>query len=266
MFDAGVGHFDIRPVVRSITELPVTFMPSHFHYDHTGQGHWDNVALADLPHVRARADGNRFSPNWGEHLGSAEAIELPTWTVSEWVKPNSVLDLGGRELVLLYTPGHTDNSVSLLDTDRELMFTGDFFTSSGALSSFMPTARLGDFLQSADKVLDKTRQLQRIVFRGAHAPPANTIPANSFDDLELFRGQLIAIRDGQLQGEGIYPVVYQIAPDMVLSAEPGFLQNWTPTLSGRPCGALAGLIGFCATISSRPCAPWESADTDAASR
>jgi len=229
LFDAGVGHYDIRPVVRSITDLPLTFMPSHFHYDHTGQGDWPNLALVDLPHVRDRAVNDRVSPTWGEHLGSSEAISLPTWEVSEWVKPNTTIDLGGRSLLLLYTPGHTNNSVSLFDTEREIMFTGDFYSGSGSLSSFLPTSRLGDYLQSAEKVLRRTQQLQDLVLRGAHAPPANTIPFGSREDIQILRNRLLAIREGSLTGEGTYPVTYSIKTDLVLSAEPGFLQDWEPT-------------------------------------
>ena len=92
LFDAGVGHYDIRPVVASLTDLPVTFMPSHFHYDHTGQGTWAKIAIVDLPLVRERADGNLLQPTWGEHLGDGEGIDLPTWNVTEWVKPNSLID------------------------------------------------------------------------------------------------------------------------------------------------------------------------------
>ncbi len=68
--------------------------------------------------------------------------ELPVWEVSEWVAPNSTIDLGNRRLILIYTPGHTDNSVSLLEVERELMFTGDFLSDGGSLSSLLPTARL----------------------------------------------------------------------------------------------------------------------------
>ena len=229
LFDAGVGHYDIRPIVASLTDLPITFMPSHFHYDHTGQGDWANLAIVDLPHVRKRADGNRLRPTWGEHLGSAEAIELPNWNVSEWIKPNSPIELGNRSLVLLYTPGHTDNSVSLLDAERDLMFTGDFISDGGALSAIYPGSNLGDFLQSSEKVLRRTQTMQQIVLRGAHASPANRIPNSTRGDLETLRDQLIEIREGRLEGEGSYPVVYQIAEDMTLSTEAVFLHNWTPT-------------------------------------
>ena len=229
LFDAGVGHYDIRPVVAALTDLPVTFMPSHFHYDHTGQGDWANIAIVDLPHLRERAQGNMLQPTWGEYLGSGEAIEAPVWEVSEWVAPNASIDLGNRSLVLLYTPGHTDNSVSLLDIERELMFTGDFISDGGMLNSMFPGARLGDFLQSSDKVLNRTKDMQSMVFRGAHASAANSIPDSSRGDLQRLRDQLVEIREGRLQGQGPYPMVYKIADGMLLSAEPGFLQNWEPT-------------------------------------
>ena len=231
LFDAGVGHYDIRLVVESLTDLPVTFMPSHFHYDHTGQGNWAKIAIVDLPHLRERAEGNFLQPTWGEHLGDGEGIDLPTWNVTEWVKPNSRIDLGNRELLLIYTPGHTNNSVSLLDVQRQVMFSGDFISDGGLLNSMFPTARLGDYLQSADKVLDRTNAMQEIIFRGAHASPANTIPNSSRDDLQTLRDQLVEIRAGRLKGQGTYPVVYKIAEGMLLNTEPPFLQNWDPTYS-----------------------------------
>lgn len=92
-----------------------------------------------------------------------------------------------------------------------------------------PTARLGDYLQSADKVLDRTNAMQEIIFRGAHASPTNTIPNSSRGDLQILHDQLIEIREGRLQGQGPYPVVYKIAEGMLLNTEPPFLQNWDPT-------------------------------------
>ena len=145
------------------------------------------------------------------------------------MKPNSLIDLGNGELLLIYTPGHTSNSVSLLDVQRQVMFSGDFISDGGLLNSMFPTARLGDYLQSADKVLDRTNAMQEIIFRGAHASPANTISNSSRDDLQTLRDQLIEIREGRLEGQGPYPMVYKIAEGMLLNTEPAFLQNWEPT-------------------------------------
>ena len=65
------------------------------------------------------------------------------------------------------------------------MFTGDFLSDGGSLSSLLPTAQLGDFLQSSNnKVLKKNQDMQAIVFRGAHASPANTIPENARQHLQ----------------------------------------------------------------------------------
>jgi glyoxylase-like metal-dependent hydrolase (beta-lactamase superfamily II) len=50
LFDTGPGVRDISEVVRSLTKLPVIALPSHLHFDHTGNLHrFPHIALADLP-------------------------------------------------------------------------------------------------------------------------------------------------------------------------------------------------------------------------
>lgn len=49
LFDAGPGVRGIIPVVKSITDLPIVFLPSHFHYDHVGNGIlFEQRAVVDL--------------------------------------------------------------------------------------------------------------------------------------------------------------------------------------------------------------------------
>lgn len=226
LFDAGAGHVDIRPVVEALTDRPVTFVPSHFHYDHVGNTvTFDRMAVVDLPHLREQADGDRLTLTWKQHLGSTEGVALPTFRVDEWLRPGSSLDLGGRELRVLYTPGHTDDSISLLDAQTSMLFAGDFIY-PGDLYAFMPNSNLGDYLQAAGRVLEEVPEGVRLA--GAHAIEAPGMPLLELADVADLRDQLLLIREGKAEAEGAYPVRYHINARLALLAEPAWLQDWTP--------------------------------------
>ena len=128
LFDAGPGIRDMRATAESLTDRPITFLPSHFHYDHAGNGiSFDEIAVLDLPYIRERvaADGT-FSPTRMEHLCSAEGFSPPGWKVDHWWAPGTRIDLGGRTLTLFHTPGHTTDSISLLDANNRLLFSGGY--------------------------------------------------------------------------------------------------------------------------------------------
>lgn len=223
LFDAGSGYRDIRPIAEALTDRPITFVPSHFHFDHVGNEiTFERLAVVDLPHLRARAEGDRLQLEWYEHLGSAEGYAAPALQVDEWLQPGGVIDLGGRELRVLFTPGHTDDSISLLDEAAGLLFSGDFLY-PGPLYAFLPNSRMGDYLQGTQTVLAATAEAR--VF-GAHrdAPPG--APEQSLSDVRDLQRALEAIRAGTLDGEGLYPVTYLVNPGMQLLAEPAWLQDW----------------------------------------
>jgi len=226
LFDAGPGHRDIRSVVQSLTDRPITFIPSHFHYDHVGNEiTFEHVAVVDLPYLRERAPDDRLQLSFAEHLGVAEGFETPTLAIDEWLAPGSVISLGNRTLRVLHTPGHTEDSVSLLDLESGYLFSGDFIY-PGPLYAFLPNSGMGDYLQGAQTMLGAAPVDARVF--GAHrvAPPG--APELATGDVEDLRAALEAIRAGQLQGEGVYPVVYPVNERLELLAEPSWLQNWAP--------------------------------------
>jgi glyoxylase-like metal-dependent hydrolase (beta-lactamase superfamily II) len=122
LFDTGPGIYSIKAVVRSITTLPVLVIPSHLHLDHIGDLHeFDDVRLLDTPALRAQVhDGYLVEPPEQSLL-----LDSKPYRVNGWIADGQTIELGGRAIRLLSTPGHTPDSVSLIDASHKRMFTGD---------------------------------------------------------------------------------------------------------------------------------------------
>jgi glyoxylase-like metal-dependent hydrolase (beta-lactamase superfamily II) len=227
LFDAGAGSRKIRPVAEELTALPITFVPSHFHYDHVGDGlPFDRIAVVDLPHIRSRASDNQLTLTWQEHLGEPEGFDLPTFSVAEWLTPGADVDLGGRVLTVIYTPGHTTDSISLFDPAANLLFAGDFIY-QGPLLAFLPNSSLGDYAQGAEHLSDVVNSQTKIY--GAHRLYPPGAPVFGASDVKDLQTSLRKIRNGNQDTQGLYPVSYPVNDEMTLWAEPPWLQNWDAT-------------------------------------
>lgn len=224
LFDAGPGYRDIRAVAESLTDLPITFIPSHFHYDHTGnQITFDRVAVVDLPRLRERAPDNKLTLTWYEHLGSGEGIDAPTLDVDEWLPIGSEIDLGGRTLRVLYTPGHTNDSISLLDNENGAIFVGDFIY-PGPLYAFLPNSSMQDYLDGSGNLLRDAKSGSTLFTAHRDTPPG--IPILSTEDVKDLQRTLISIKNGTIVGDGLYPHAYKVNERIELLAEPPWLQDW----------------------------------------
>src|SRR5262249_24318496 len=76
----------------------------------------------------------------------------PSFPVAEWVKPGAVIDLGGRKLTVLNTPGHTPSSVSLYDPAHHLLFTGDYIYPT-TIYAFGVGASMSEYHATAQRLL-----------------------------------------------------------------------------------------------------------------
>jgi hydroxyacylglutathione hydrolase len=196
LFDSGSGRHDIRPVVASLTDLPVLAVPSHLHYDHIGAHiFYPDLALIDLPCLRERAPDNKLALGFAEHLGFAEGIARPTLDVKRWLAPGSTVDLGGRRLQVLHTPGHTPDSMALYDLDRDQLFIGDFIT-EGPVFLFVPGSSVGDELATADALLERIGEGTTLLTAHRLDPPG--LPTLARADLVALRDALVALREGRL--------------------------------------------------------------------
>lgn len=224
LFDAGPGLRDIRRVVRRITDLPLIFLPSHFHYDHVGNGiDFARRAVVDLPYLRERAVGNQLTFTNMEHLGPIEGFDIPTWTIDHWWPPGTLIDLGGRELSLIHTPGHSKESISLMDRKNGIVLSGDYLY-QGPLYAFVPGASLQDYLDTAEALLNETGA--ETTWYGAHRSNPPGPPGLEQSDLEDLQRTLRQVRSGSAEGQGLWPTSYQVNERITLLAEPPALQDW----------------------------------------
>jgi len=138
LFDTGMGIGDIRRTVRALTPLPIVVLNSHTHNDHVG-GNWqfDDVRNMDTAFTRTNANGSRADAQ-AELAPAALCAPLPAgfdaaaystrpWRIAGWIHDGDRIDLGGRTIQILATPGHTPDAISLLDRNNKLLFTGDTY-------------------------------------------------------------------------------------------------------------------------------------------
>lgn len=224
LFDSGPGWRDIRSVVASLSPLPVTAIPSHLHYDHIGNHtRFDRIALIDLPTLRQRSDQGVLTPTSNQFLGFMEGLLPPTLQITEWLPPDSVIDLGGRQLEVLLTPGHTLESISLLDRDNNLLFSGDYLY-EGTLYAFLPGGSLADYLRTSHDLLARVPPGTTIYSAHRASPPG--APALDYRDLEDLQTTLDKIRDGSAIGEGTWLRTWRVNDSLSITGENPLLLDW----------------------------------------
>ncbi len=117
LLDAGTSIKDLDKIVESITDKPVTLIATHVHPDHTGSAidYWPEIYInaADMVNVAS------MMPNYPGEI--------------KYLTDGEVLDLGGREIEVVFTPGHTPGSTSFIDKDAHYGFSGDSFGSGNLL-------------------------------------------------------------------------------------------------------------------------------------
>ena len=184
LFDTGMGIGDIHKVVTELTPLPVIVLNSHTHNDHVG-GNWqfETIYAMDTDFTRLNAKGS--SADAQNEIASGQVCgDLPkgfdpktyrtkSWTISKYIQDGDVLDLGGREIQIISTPGHTPDSICLFDSAAGLLFTGDTYYPA-PIWLYRPETDLAAYQSSVLRLELQARNVKLVL--GAHnipvAPPS----------------------------------------------------------------------------------------------
>ena len=175
LIDTGCGIGNVKQLAQEFTQLPIAVVNTHSHYDHVAQNHMFNeIALYDAPNAREVAEtgyskaemspllaGNMLWRALPEGFDS-ENYHVPPFTVTRWLKDGDLIDLERRRLEVIHTPGHSPDSICLLDREAKLLWTGDTFY-AGAIYLHLPSGDLDLFIKSYEKLTALSRLYEKLL-------------------------------------------------------------------------------------------------------
>ena len=201
LFDTGMGISNIKNVVDHLTKLPVSVVNSHTHNDHVGDNwRFSDIYGMDTEFTRANARGSRedaqaeIAP--GEICGDlpagfdASSYATKTFHISYWLHDGDKIDLGGRTLEVIATPGHTPDSITLLDAKSGLLLTGDTFY-PGPIFLYRPETDLDAYVASVEKLARLAPRLQLLL-------PSHNVPVAAPHYLSRVVAAIQKVRSGKV--------------------------------------------------------------------
>ena len=213
MFDTGLGIGNIRNVVDQLTDMDVVVLNSHTHYDHIGGNHlFDTIYGTANEYTKNRALGSPPDAVAGFLQEGWVWKALPTefdaatyqsraFEIDRFIGDGELIDLGGRVLKILFTPGHAPDSISLLDSENRLLFTGDTFYLA-PLYTHLEGSSFDDYAISAALLAGLVDQIDAAIT--SHNVPrvdARYITAlgQAFADIEAGTATDVTVSDGVIE-------------------------------------------------------------------
>lgn len=179
LFDTGMGIGDLKALTAQLTKLPIVVLNSHTHVDHVG-GNWqfDTILSMDTDFTRRNARGSRQAAQAeiapGEICGDLpkgfdrKDYATRPWKIAAYKHDGDRIDLGGRSLQIISTPGHTPDAICLLDRSAGLLFTGDTYY-PGPIYLYLPETNLDAYAASIKHLAALAPQVKMVL--GAHNAP-----------------------------------------------------------------------------------------------
>lgn len=198
LIDTGLGICNIHDEVVKLTDKPVTAVATHVHWDHVG-GHkyfpnfyahgeelaWLNGAFPlSAETVREMVVDRCDLPEGFDVSGYTMFQGVPTRVL----KDGDTIDLGGRTVTVLHTPGHSPGHMCFWEADTGYLFTGDLVYKD-TLFAYYPSTDPVAYLASLEKL--------------AALPAKRIFPAHHSLDIkpEIILRMRDALRDLQKSGK-----------------------------------------------------------------
>ena len=139
LFDTGAGIGNIREIVSDLWDGEIIAVNSHVHFDHVGDNHlFEEVLVYNHPgaidrlirgySVEELVPHNKpglFEPGYFEKFAKKDYHIKPC--NPRPIEDGHIIDLGEREVKVIHAPGHSPDSIMLLDSASKALFTGDTY-------------------------------------------------------------------------------------------------------------------------------------------
>ena len=226
LFDTGMGIGNIQKVTAQLTKHPIVVLNSHTHDDHVG-GNWqfNYIFGMDTTFTRTNAKGSRADAQAeiapGQICGALPATFNPKtyttkrWHISLFVHDGFIVNLGGgRKLQVIAVPGHTPDSIALIDRANGLLFTGDTYYPA-PIWLYRPETNLDEYVVSVKRLAALAPRVKLVL--GAH-----NIPVAEADVLPRLVEAIQAVRTGKgdVKSAGAGKAIHTLNGFKFLLAEP----------------------------------------------
>jgi glyoxylase-like metal-dependent hydrolase (beta-lactamase superfamily II) len=162
LIDTGLGVGNIREAALRLTGLPIQVITTHAHWDHIG-GHclFDDIRIHHgdanwlihgFPLPLEAVKGNLLK----EPCVFPSGFDIDKYAVfrgnpAHILHEGDMVDLGGRQLQVIHTPGHSPGHICLYEDETGYLFSGDLIY-KGTLDAYYPSTSPVDFMNSVNKV------------------------------------------------------------------------------------------------------------------
>ena len=167
VIDAGWGLVPLRERLPALFDRPIVAVASHTHFDHIGGLHQfaerlvhplEAPILAEpgqeatqiLPYLEEYPESLAFDPT-GKGF-TARDWHIPPAPATGLVEDGQVIELGGRQIVCLHTPGHSPGHLSFYEEMTRTLFPVDLVY-EGEILDDIPGADIGGLLESHRRLL-----------------------------------------------------------------------------------------------------------------
>ncbi|HEX2950261.1 MAG TPA: MBL fold metallo-hydrolase, partial [Armatimonadota bacterium] len=166
LIDTGLGVSPIDTVVQALTTLPITVLTTHVHWDHIG-GHGAFPEIAVHPDERAWLEEafpipvsivRRQLMREPFRIAPPAGFDISHYTpfrgkATRLLRDGDGIDLGGRTLKAIHTPGHSPGHLCFYEQARGYLFTGDLLY-AGTLYANYPSTDPAQFAASTAPLVD----------------------------------------------------------------------------------------------------------------